>query len=316
MSVYLCGDLAPAEIETWLQALRAALPDERIEASLQALEPSEVDVALVANPPPGQLKTLTSLRLIQSLWAGVDRLLADATLPVDVPLARMVDGSMAEAMAETALWAVLSLHRGFFDYAQLQRERRWVVLPQHRADELQVAVLGLGQLGRAVAVRLAAQGYAVHGWRQGGRAGGPPSPNGVVVHEGGAALRPLLAGSDIVVNLLPLTDGTRGFFDAARLASMKAGAALVNLARGAHVVEADLLAALDGGRLSRAVLDVFQREPLDAAHPFWAHPRVTVLPHAAALTDPRSAAQVVAANVRALRAGRPLAHLVDRARGY
>ena len=316
MSVYVCGELDPPELETWLQALRAALPEERIEASLTALDPAAVDVALVANPPPGQLKTFTSLRLIQSLWAGVDRLLADTTLPSEVPLARMVDGSMGEAMAETALWAVLSLHRGFFDYARQQRERRWMVLPQRRADEVQVAVLGLGQLGRVVAARLAAQGYVVQGWRQGGGRGEPLSLAAVSVREGADELTPLLARSDIVINLLPLTDSTRGLFNAARLATLKPGAALINLARGSHVDESDLLAALDAGHLSHAVLDVFQAEPLRADHPFWAHPQVTVLPHAAALTDPRSAAQVVAANVRALRSGQPLAHLVDRRRGY
>lgn len=316
MSIYLCGELDPPEIEGWLKALREALPDEHIEASADRLDPAKVDIALVANPRPGSLKTFTSLRLIQSLWAGVDRLLMDASLPSGVPLCRMVDGSMSAAMAETALWAVLSLHRGFFDYAEQQRAQQWIVLPQRRADECQVAVLGLGELGRAVASRLVAQGYAVHGWRQGGRSAAVPLAAGVSVHEGRGSLPSLLACSDLVVNLLPLTDDTRGLFDAQHLSAMKAGASLINLARGAHVVEADLLAALDRGHLSRAVLDVFQREPLAPSHPFWTHPRITVLPHAAALTDSRSAARVVAANVRASREGRPLANLVDRARGY
>ncbi len=319
MSVYLCGELDPPELEAWLQALRTAVPGSRIEPTLEALDPSEVEVALVANPPPGRLQGLPRLRLVQSLWAGVDRLLADPTLPSGVPLARMVDPAMSAAMAETALWAVLSLHRGFFAYARQQAARRWQPLPQCRADERRVAVLGLGEMGAAVAARLAAQGYRVDGWRLGApRAGaGPaPPPATVRVHEGAEALAPLLATSDIVVNLLPLTPATRGLFDAARLAQMKPGAALVNLARGAHVVEPDLLAALASGRLSHAVLDVFQHEPLPRDHAFWSHPQVTVLPHAAAQTDPRSAAAVVAANIAALRAGRPLAHLVDRARGY
>jgi glyoxylate/hydroxypyruvate reductase A len=312
MSVYLCGDIDPPELEGWLHHVRGALPEERIDTSLERLGAASVDVALVANPPPGSLRGLSGLRLIQSLWAGVDRLLADASLPPDVPLARMVDPSMSAAMAETALWAVLSLHRGFFVYAQQQRAAEWSVLPQRCADELQVTVLGLGQLGGAVASRLAAQGYRVHGWRRG--AGAPLGE--VAVVEGQAALAPLLATSDIVVNLLPLTNDTRGLFDARCFAAMKRGSALVNLARGAQVVEADLLAALDAGQLSHAVLDVFASEPLPASHPFWRHPRVTVLPHAAALTDPRSAAMAAAANVRALRAGQPLAHVVDRARGY
>lgn len=299
MSVYLCGQLDAAEREAWLAHLRAALPGERIDHAAAALGPVTVDVAVVANPAPGSLRGLPGLRLIQSLWAGVDRLLADPTLPPEVPLARMVDPAMNMAMAETALWAVLALQRGFFTYAQQQRESRWHVLPQRRADEWRVTVLGRGQMGGAVAARLAAQGYPVGVW-----------------HREAGPLAAVLAEADVVLNLLPLTPATRGLIGAPALAAMKPGAALVNLARGAHVVEADLLAALDAGRLSHAVLDVFAQEPLPPGHPFWAHPRVTVLPHAAAQTDPRSAAAVVAANVQALRAGRPLAHRVDRTRGY
>jgi glyoxylate/hydroxypyruvate reductase len=299
MSVYLCGEWSSAERDTWLVRLREVLPEETIDHDLNRLGPAMVDVAVVASPPPGSLRDLGNLQLIQSLWAGVDRLLGDATLPLDVPLARMVDPAMAEAMAETALWAVLSLQRGFFAYQRQQQAGVWRVLPQRRADELQVAVLGQGALGGRVAQRLSSAGHRVHGWRRGG---GP--------------LAPVLAASDVVVNLLPLTDETRGLFNARTFGAMKAGAGFVNLARGAQVVEPDLLAALDAGQVGHAVLDVFQAEPLPAGHGFWAHPRVTVLPHAAALTDPRSAAAVVAQNVRALRAGRALAHLVDRTRGY
>jgi glyoxylate/hydroxypyruvate reductase A len=134
--------------------------------------------------------------------------------------------------------------------------------------------------------------------------------------RGDGALAQRLAGRELVVNLLPLTPDTRGLLDARAFAALPRGAALVNLARGAHVVDAELLAALDSGHLAHAVLDVFHTEPLPAAHPFWAHPRVTVLPHAAAATDARSAAAVVATNLRALASGRPIAHLVDRSRGY
>lgn len=299
MSVYLCGDLEPPELDGWLGHLRAALPEETIDHDLARLGPALVDVAVVANPAPGRLRDLGNLQLIQSLWAGVDRLLGDTTLPLDVPLARMVDPAMADAMAETALWAALSLQRGFFAYQRQQQAGAWQVLPQRRADETQVAVLGLGELGGRVAQRLSGQGYRVLGWR---RSSGP--------------LEPVLAAADVVVNLLPLTGETRGLFDARRFGAMKRGAGFVNLARGAQVVEADLLAALATGQVGHAVLDVFQAEPLPPGHAFWSHPRVTVLPHAAALTDPRSAAAVVAANVRALREGRPLAHLVERGRGY
>jgi glyoxylate/hydroxypyruvate reductase A len=273
--------------------------------------PATIEVAVVANPAPGRLQGLPRLRLIQSLWAGVDRLLADATLPPGVPIARMIDPAMNAAMAETALWAVLMLQRGFHHYAAQQRAGLWRQRPQRRADEVRVTVLGGGQMGATAARRLAAQGLAVRVWRA-----TPGAIDGLDVRAGTDALPPLLADSDIVVNLLPLTPATRGLIDARFLAQLPPGAALVNLARGAHGVEADLLAALDGGGLDHAVLDVFGTEPLPADHPFWRHPRVTLLPHVAALTDPRSAAAVVAANLRALAEGRPLTGGVDRARGY
>lgn len=315
MDILLCGDLDPAERERWRAALAAAI-GTRPWCDGDAFDPGAIEVALVANPPPGRLAGLPALRLVHSLWAGVDRLLADPTLPAGVPLLRMVDPAMGAAMAETALWAVLALHRGYFAYARRQHERRWRPHAQRRADEVRVTVLGLGQMGHAVARRLVAQGYRVAGWTLHAH---PPDDDGIERHAGAAALAPLLSASDIVVNLLPLTAATRGLIDARFLAALPPGAGLVNLARGAHVVETDLLAALDAGRLRDAVLDVFAVEPLPADHPFWRHPRVTVLPHVAALTDERSAASVVAANLAAWRAGAPAGALtgwVDRARGY
>ncbi|MED5621523.1 2-hydroxyacid dehydrogenase [Ideonella sp. BN130291] len=308
MRALLCGSFDAAERDDWLQALRQAVPEVG-----WCLEPDpEVEVAVVANPPPHQLQGLPRLRLIQSLWAGVDRLLADPTLPPDVPIARMVDPAMSAAMAQTALWSVLSLHRGFFRYAEQQRSALWQPLPQRRADEVAVLVLGLGEMGRRTALALQAQGYAVRAWRHSGGAHAEPFEVG----SGPAALAPLLGRSDIVLNLLPLTPATRGLLDQAFFAALRPGAALVNLARGAHVVDDDLLAALDAQQVGHAVLDVFHTEPLPPEHRYWRHPRVTVLPHAAALTDPRSAAQVVACNLRALRGGEPLQHLVQRERGY
>ena len=179
-----------------------------------------------------------------------------------------------------------------------------------------MTVLGLGRMGLLAARRIAALGYRVQGWTLHPQ---PVADDAVVRAAGAPALPALLEGSDIVVNLLPLTPATRGLIDARFLAALPRGAGLVNLARGAHLVEADLLAALDAGRLRDAVLDVFASEPLPSTHPFWTHPRVTVLPHAAALTDPRSAARVVAAHLAAWRAGTPPQAMdgwVDRRRGY
>ncbi len=298
--VLLSGSFDAGERAQWLQALQAALPEVQWLDEQQArAQAGRITAAVVANPAPGSLQGLPALKLVQSLWAGVDRLLSDQTLPSAVPLARMVDPAMTAAMAQTALWAVLSLHRGFFDYAEHQRGSRWQPHAQKRADEVPVLVLGQGEMGRAAAAAVAAQGYPVQGWQR-----------------NGTALRGLLQQAAIVINLLPLTASTRGLLNADFYDELPAQACIVNLARGAHVVDADLLAALAHGHLQRAVLDVFNNEPLPVDHPFWLHPRVTVLPHAAALTDERSAAAVVARNLRALWAGQPLQHLVDRARGY
>ena len=204
MKVLLCGDLDAAEHADWQQALAAAMPEAQwLDLAAARMQAADVQVAVVANPLPGSLQGLPALRLIQSLWAGVDRLLADTTLPAGVPIARMVDPAMNAAMAQTALWAVLSLHRGYFAYQRRQREGRWQVHAQRRADEVRVLVLGQGQMGRTAAERLVQQGYAVSSWRR-----------------DGTPLQPLLASADIVVNLLPLTTQTRGLLNAAFFAAL------------------------------------------------------------------------------------------------
>ena len=299
MAILVAANFDADEWAAWWPLLQAALPHERLLRDRDAVASHEIDIALVANPPTGSLRELPKLRLIQSLWAGVDRLLDDTSVPTDVPLARMVDPAMNTTMAQTALWAVTSLQRGFFECAAQQRAGVWKQHAFRRADEVTVAVLGMGQMGRVAAELLAQHGHRVLGWR---RSAGP--------------LAEVLAQADVVINLLPLTPETRGLFDATTFAQMPRGASLVNLARGAHVVEADLLVALASGQLRRAVLDVFATEPLPAGHTFWSHPAITVLPHIAAPTDPRSAAVIAARNIAALRSGEPLQHLVDRSRGY
>ncbi len=311
MSILLCGDFGADERAQWLSVLSQAAPAETWLVERSPGDDAQIDVAVVANPPPGMLQGLPGLKLIQSLWAGVDRLLADDSLPPAVPLARMVDPVMSQAMAETALWAVLALQRDFLTYARQQRESRWQQLPQRRAAEWPVLVLGLGEMGRCVAQRLAANGYPVSGWSR-----TQAEVPGIESLSGEAALTQALGAAQVVINLLPLTPLTHGFFDARRLAAMRPGGRLVNLARGAHLVEADVLAALASGQLGELVVDTFAVEPLPPGHPYWRHPRVSVLPHIAAQTDKRSAAAVVAANIARLRGGLEPLHRVERSRAY
>ena len=343
MNILLTGQFDPGEQAAWAQALAEALPGHRLLQQRGGVADTDIDVAVVANPLPGSLQGLPGLRLIQSLWAGVDRLVLDATLPAGVPIARMVDPAMNAAMAETAVWATLALQRGFFTYARQQRSSQWLQHAQRRADEVPVLLLGFGQMARAAAARLLALGFTVTAWRRGGvggvagQAAGQASAGagtghspagsaatsasstalpGVQVILGDDALAQALPRVQVLINLLPLTPQTRGIVDARLLAALPRGAGLVNLARGGHVVDADLLAALDSGQIGHAVLDVFHAEPLPASHAFWQHPAVTVLPHVAAQTDLRSAAAVAAANLQALADGRPVQHLVARDAGY
>ncbi len=309
--VLLLTNFDAADMHKWLPHLEQHLPDERIVVYPDVPDPDSIDVALVANPPAGTLATLPNLKLIQSLWAGVDALLGDPSLPRAVPLARLVDPALTQAMIETVLTHTLMLHRQLPQYRVQQNQKLWRALEQPSSIERTICVLGLGQLGRACATALRSVGFRVIGWST--RAA---TLEGVTAYHGFDQLTLALEHSDIVVNLLPLTPDTHGIFNAQTLNAMRRGSSLINVARGAHVVEADLLTALDAGHLEHAVLDVFAQEPLVATHPFWQHPKITVLPHVAATTNSATASRIVAQNVKRLREGKPLEHLVDVARGY
>lgn len=310
MTALLVGALDADEYAAWRAHLTQALPDERIVLAGEPHDPDAVDAAFVANPPHGALAQYPNLRFIQSLWAGVDRLLGDPALP-DVPVARLVDPDLTQAMVEAVVAHVMALHRQTYAYARQQERCEWKQLDQPLARDRRIGILGLGELGAAVARALAALSFPVAGWSRSPRA--VPS---VQCLSGRDGIEALLARSDILVNLLPLTPDTTGILDARLLARLPNGASLVNVARGAHLVENDLLAALDGGRIDHAILDVFGEEPLPPAHPFWSHPRISVFPHVAAYSAPESAARIAAANVSAFREGRPVTGLVDRVRGY
>jgi glyoxylate/hydroxypyruvate reductase len=297
--------------ERWAEPLRAALPGDELYFEPDEISPQTVDVVLTAAPPTGALAPFTRIKLIQSVWMGVETLVTDPTLPRDVPLARMIDPSMTRAMVESAAAHVLNAHLRLDDLGRQQRDARWKILRTPTTDARTVGILGLGELGQAVARMLRALGFRVRGWSR-----TPKELEGVESFDGVAGLPEFLAGSEILVALVPLTPQTTGMVDAGFLARLPEGAVFVNLARGGLVRDDDLLAALDNGRVRHAVLDVFNVEPLPAEHRYWRHPRVTVTPHMAALTNPRTAAAFVAENVRRLRGGEPLLGLVDRTLGY
>ncbi|HLU30482.1 MAG TPA: glyoxylate/hydroxypyruvate reductase A [Acidimicrobiia bacterium] len=274
--------------QRWIAELVPLLEDcEVVDAETRPAE--DIEVAVVGNPPGRSLERFPSLRFAQSTWAGVEHLAEDLPL---IPVARMAAPEFSLLMTEMTLTAVLMLHRHIPAYRRQQQAAEWRPHPVRPASERRVGVLGFGELGRPAALRLASSGFQVKAWARSRR------DDEVEVLTGESGWERLLGESDVVVNLLPLTPATRGILDREAFELMPEGAALVNLARGGHVVEPDLLTALDTGRLSDAVLDVFIEEPLPESHPFWTHARVTVLPHIAAPSNPSQLAPHVAANIR------------------
>ncbi|HSA81434.1 MAG TPA: glyoxylate/hydroxypyruvate reductase A [Geminicoccaceae bacterium] len=298
----------PAEL--WREELRARMPELEVRIWPETGDPAGIEIALVWRAPPGELARYPNLKAILSLGAGIEWLIADPTLP-DVPIARMVDPSLSRGMSEYVLLAVLRHHREFDRFELAQRARRWdFSLPPQAADR-PVGIMGLGELGARVAELLVAQGFPVIGWSRTAKA-----IAGVTSYAGRSELPTFLQRCAILVCLLPLTAETRDILDAEVFASLPHGAYLINVARGAHLVEADLLAALDSGHLAGATLDVFRTEPLPPDDPLWRHPKVLITPHVASYSLPAVAADGVVDNIRRARAGRPLRHQVDRARGY
>jgi glyoxylate/hydroxypyruvate reductase len=305
--------LAPisGSADEWKRLLAAALPGVDIRLLAELGDPADIDVAAIARVPPGLLAKLPNLRLVVSLMAGQETLLADPALPRDVPIARVDNPEGDPMMSETALLHVLRHHRLLPEYALAQQRREWKRLPVLRADERRVGVLGLGPIGLAAAKCLGDHGFKVAAWARSAR-----TIDGIEVYAGRDRLAAFLARSEIVVNLLPLTSETRDILDRAAFAAMPKGSALVNLARGAHVVERDLLRALDEGPLAAATLDVFREEPLSGESPLWAHPRITIMPHVSRRHDAADVVPRIAAQVRRFQRGEIPLQLVDRAAGY
>jgi glyoxylate/hydroxypyruvate reductase A len=293
----------PSDWEEWAPALRTACPEMDLA---RTGDPSSFDAIIYA--PGGEIEDLSpyrNARLVQSLWAGVERIVTNPTLTQ--PLARMVDPGLAQGMAEFCTGWTMRAHLGMDRYLQDGVWRNGQIPPL--AAQRNVTILGMGELGRAVAGMLRGIGFRVTGFSASGR----PVEGVEVLGESG--LDTVLTRAEILISLLPDTAGTRNLLDARRLSLLPEGAWIINPGRGTVLKDDALLAALDR-HLGHAVLDVFRSEPLPADHPFWHHPRITVTPHIAADTRPETAAPVVAENLRRAMSGMPVRHLVDRAKGY
>jgi glyoxylate/hydroxypyruvate reductase A len=297
----------PAE---WVPRLQALLPGEEIRVWPDIGDPASIEIAVVWIPPEEGLVSFTGLRAVQSLGAGINQLGMHG-FPPHVRVARLVDSGLTGMMTEYALLAALRYARNIDAHERAQRASTWDYIMPSGVGAFTVGVMGLGVIGAATALRLAANGFPVRGWAR-----SPKVLDGVTCFSGEAGLTDFLGETRILINLLPLTPQTENILNAKLFAALPKGAFVVNIGRGAHLVDADLLAALDSGHLAGATLDVFRPEPLPAEHPFWLHPRILMTPHVAGTGDPDSAAQVVAENIRRAKQGETLLNEVDRARGY
>jgi glyoxylate/hydroxypyruvate reductase len=297
--------------EAWRAQFAKLAPDLDFIQWPHVPDPAAIDFALVWKYPPGELKRYPNLKLVSSLGAGIDHIVGDPDFPAHVPFVRLVDSSLTEGMVEYAIYGVLRHHRQMRLYESFQRAGQWKPLPGPDTRSCRVGIAGVGEIGGAIARALKGLDFAVAGWSRTGK-----GPEGLEMYAGAEGWTKFLGRSDIVICVLPLTQATRGILNKAAFDAMPKGSAVINIARGGHVVSGDLIAALDSGRLGYALLDVTDPEPLPTNHPFWAHPHLEFTPHIASLTNPATAAPQVVENIRAFLAGRPLRNRVDRAQGY
>ncbi|WP_374652881.1 2-hydroxyacid dehydrogenase [Dongia sp.] len=300
------------EAAQWTDSLRALDQSLDIRFWPDWGDPATVDFVIVGGRSPGDLSIFPKLKAIQSTWAGVNHLLRSAGLPAGVPIARMVDRGLTGSMTEFVVYQVLDDWRRGPELRAAQKEARWLETLPRRAQDCRVGILGLGTLGIDIAIKLSALGFAVRGWSRSPKEAG----SAITSFAGASALPDFLKDLDILVCLLPLTPETENILDARRFAHLPQGAVLVNVGRGAQLNEPDLIAALDSGRIRRAILDVFREEPLPESHPFWRHPHVTLTPHVAAITRAGTGADDILENYRRAMSGQPLLNQVDVTKGY
>lgn len=310
--VYLCTHL---DLPDLFGDAMADQPGLRLYRPEDVPDPARIRFALVWRPAPDAFEAYPNIELVQVIAAGVDGVLRNPSLPEDVTVTRVHDDEQAAIMAGFAAWHVVWHHRHMGNYLTAQANSVWdrtTIKTLRPPSQVRVGILGYGLMGQAIAKAVTALGFPVF---VATRSDGDSAP-GVTRISGDTAVQKVAAQSDILINILPLTEATHNILNADLFARMPKGAALIQLGRGQHLVEDDLLAALDSGRIGAASLDVFREEPLPPDHPFWTHPNIIVTPHEASVTSPKAVSDTLAQSVRACMAGQRPAAAVDKSNGY
>ena len=295
----------------WRDILQSLLPEVEVRLWDDPGDRSKVEYAVVWQPPPGGLKTFPNLKVIVSMGAGIDHVLRDPELPTHLPIIRTVGPDLTQRMREYVILHVLRFHRRLPEIEDSFRRKEWNQIITPVAPDRPVGMLGLGNMGADCARHLAEIGFEVHGWSR-----RPKTLDGIICHHGPAGLDDLLKRVEILVCLLPLTPATEGILNRELFAKLPKGACVINCGRGQHLVEEDLIPALESGQLGGATLDVLHVEPAAADHPFWSHPKILLTPHIASLIDPEAGAKLIAANLKRFMAGEPVPDMVNVAQGY
>ena len=299
------------KVSSWVKYFSMMDPDIDIRIWPEVGNADDIEFAFSWNHPPGEFKKYKNLKCIASLGAGVDHILNDPDLPAGVPVTRVVEPSMAQSMSEYAVLSVLNYCRLFDSFRADQSQKKWQPRIPLLAADMRIGIMGLGQLGKDAAEKLTYLGFPVIGWSR-----TPKNIEGVKCLAGEEALDDFLSQTRILICMLPLTPKTKGILNQKIFDKLPAGAYVINVARGQHLIEKDLLAALDSGQLSGACLDVFEVEPLPEDHPFWSHPKIIVTPHISSLTFPKAVAPQIIENYHRTETGRSLLNVVDIERGY
>jgi len=304
------GFYGSSKMDGWRAKLGRHL-DNFTLVDLMSPEGERADIALVWAPPKGQLAKMPNLRGIIMQGQGVDYMMSDPTVPRYIPLVRLVDPDMSNALSHWAILAALDFWRDAPYYRDCQAVAKWAPIVQRPATGAKVGIMGVGAIGSVMASRFASLGFDVRGWARTMR-----QVDNVAIFAGEDNLPAFLDGLNILISVLPLTPATHGILNSQLFRQLAKGAYIINGGRGAQLVESDLLDAIASGQIAGAALDVFTTEPLPADHAFWAHPKITIWPHVAAQTNPNTAAIQVAAAIRAIMAGVEPENRVDWSRGY